>query len=196
MQGKQTLPRAKAAGDLDTTFGIDGVATLSVPGFDLRNAYGVISMPGDDTIFVSVTHRYLHEGEPTMGAAVVKLRPDGTIDDSFGMNGLTPIELEGEAKALQLHAWIDKILVHVAIGKTTVALARMHPDGSLDASFGRGGVSIVDTGDYEMLHADVVPSDDHIHIFGRRRHLTDGTIGSVVIRLLADGHPDAGLGDN
>lgn len=134
MQGKQTLPRAKAAGDLDTTFGIDGVATLSVPGFDLRNAYGVISMPGDDTIFVSVTHRYLHEGEPTMGAAVVKLRPDGSIDDRFGMNGLTPIELEGEAKALQLHAWMDKILVHVAIGKTTVALARMHPDGSLDAS--------------------------------------------------------------
>ncbi len=63
-----------------------------------------------------------------------KLRPDGSIDDSFGMNGLTPIELEGEAKALQLHAWMDKILVHVAIGKTIVALARMHRDGSLDAS--------------------------------------------------------------
>ena len=83
--------------------------------------------------------------------ALARFNPDGTLDPSFGSSGTVRTDLAGasdEARALVLQT--DGKLVAaghtVSGGNSDFALVRYNSNGTLDSSFGSGGMVVTDLG--------------------------------------------------
>ena len=95
----------------------------------------------------------IHGGEPLFGIPwrVRRFNADGTPDASFGAGGSTTAAPHASARIVAVALQPDgKIVVAGyspdAGGKMKPALARYHPDGSVDASFGAGGFVVTPFG--------------------------------------------------
>jgi uncharacterized delta-60 repeat protein len=125
--------RYSADGVLDSTFGNRGVVATDV-GSTGEWAAGVASGPGD-TVVVA--------GASGSAFTLVRYLPDGRLDPAFGTAGVTRAgpDLGGAHDLAQLP---DGRLIltgeRLAGDFREVAVARYHPDGRLDSSFGAGGV--------------------------------------------------------
>ena len=148
--------RMLSVGDLDPTFGEDG---LVVDDFVLGK---------DEVIFTSAVQedgKIVVAGKISdfVGASdedflVVRYNVDGTRDTTFGVNGLFRYDVSGEVGAQDRvnDIVIDPLGRIIAIGeafpmvtgpstrKTAAAVVRLTPDGQLDTTFG-GGDGIVTT---------------------------------------------------
>src|SRR5438552_14593820 len=137
--------RAQAAGgDLDPTFGTGGqVMTDFSRSTDIANA--VALQPDGKLVVVGQTYENNdYNGEDF---AVARYNTDGTLDTTFGVNGKVRTDFPG------LAAVASSVLVQPD-GKILVAggafpnftflgdfeLVRYNPNGSLDTSFGSGGI--------------------------------------------------------
>lgn len=78
-------------------------------------------------------------GETAPPSSCVDGGPPGTLDTSFGDNGIVMLKNQGGAASVALQP-DGKIVVGGAIGSQTSALVRLLPDGKLDTSFGVGGL--------------------------------------------------------
>ncbi|MBK5231381.1 MAG: hypothetical protein JJE13_00160 [Thermoleophilia bacterium] len=136
---------------------------------------------------------YALSGDESPDTSVVKVKPDGRIDPTFGTDGKVTCEAEPftmpfEGKAMQLDAE-GRILVS---GRSpSCGLFRVLPDGTVDASFGDGGaVAFPDDGSYRG-GLPAFTSGSRI-LLGR----WDYDFGRVVIgRLRADGSRDTNFGE-
>jgi uncharacterized delta-60 repeat protein len=129
-------------GSLDPSFGKDGKAPI-VAGIGNTNA---VTLQSDGSIVVAG----MIGGTTTDNFTVDRYNANGTLDTTFGDNGLVTASLGGrmgvgEAVLVQSD---DKILVvataltgHLGIPQT--ALLRVNSDGSLDTTFGVGGTELV-----------------------------------------------------
>jgi uncharacterized delta-60 repeat protein len=124
-----------APGDLDLSFGNGGVADLP---FDpsVRGGGTDLAVVPDGRIYV-LRQRHLACGASGCDsqATVEALLPDGSVDRSFGSNGVVDLgEEQGTSLAVDSNG---KVLV------TTVeelgTLTRLNPNGSVDESFGERG---------------------------------------------------------
>jgi uncharacterized delta-60 repeat protein len=147
-----------ASGDLDATFGTGGKVTTDFAG-GTDEAHGVVIQPLDGKI-VAAGEAKTSYGEDF---ALARYSPNGTLDTTFGTGGLVTTDFNGRddvafAVALQSDGKI------VAAGQAqssygqAFALARYNPDGTLDATFGRGGkVTTAFTGRDDAAHGVVRP---------------------------------------
>ncbi|MFF8606453.1 calcium-binding protein [Streptomyces sp. NPDC015346] len=136
---------AAAPGDLDPTFGGDGRVTTDVGGY---SAVDGMAVQPDGKI---VTIGYGYSNETSGDYTLVRYNPDGSLDPTFGGDGIVTTDFEqrnDEARALALQS-DGKI---VAVGGSTDwggngswSAARYHPDGTLDTSFGDGGRVLTQT---------------------------------------------------
>src|ERR1043165_1532519 len=127
------------AGMLDSTFGVNGKMTFSGmnPNSVALQADGKIVIGGSD----SVSFHFV----------VARLKVNGTLDSSFGIDGITKIGFDSIASAQSVILQPDgKIIL---IGSVTsfsgvynadIALVRLNSNGSLDSSFGIDGKVITD----------------------------------------------------
>ncbi|HWE34482.1 MAG TPA: hypothetical protein VG410_13405, partial [Solirubrobacteraceae bacterium] len=149
--------RLNPDGTLDRSFGDGGVVTLSEPGaawgMGLRKD-GSIVLAGTSTagvggglydLLTSVglggVARHLLAGAQYMAAA---LTPDGRLDPGFGQNGVVQFGIGTEALCTALAVQPDGGVVLAGSAFTTTgvsATVQLLPDGSLDHSFGVGGIS-------------------------------------------------------
>jgi uncharacterized delta-60 repeat protein len=174
-----------ADGDLDPTFGIGGKVTTD---------FGV----GYDTawsIAIQADGKIVAGGDNSAGFALARYNPDGTLDTSFGSGGkvityLLDSSILGRAIFIQTDG---KIMVS-GQASSGCALARYNPDGSLDASFGVGGVVRTYITGFKQVHSAALQADGKIvvagHIdvsqdpssmnwnFGLVRYNTDGSLDS------------------
>ena len=139
------LVRYNANGTLDTTFGGvrkgTGKVTTEVAPGAVQEIINGLALQSDGKI-VAVG---LSQGN----IAIVRYNANGTLDTSFDGDGKRVLDLGGFEQANGVALQPDgKILV---TGRTTAVnasydalVARFNPDGSLDASFGSGGVVITD----------------------------------------------------
>ncbi|MDR3634721.1 MAG: Calx-beta domain-containing protein [Isosphaeraceae bacterium] len=132
-----TLVRFNADGTLDTTFGNSGVVTTVVAtGYD-STAYAVTVQPNGAILAVGYT-----EGLHGNTFALVLYNTDGTLDTAFGTGGIvqthfaTNSEDSAAAVALQQN---DQIVV-AGTTNNVIALARYNTNGTLDTTFGAGGL--------------------------------------------------------
>ncbi len=108
--------------------------------------------------------------------AMAAYLPDGSLDESFDDDGLVTTPIPGAATAL---AWPTRNILQedgkvVAGGlilyennDTDIVLLRYNSDGSLDETFGIGGISIIDFGDKVQFPQDIVAlPEDQIMIVG------------------------------
>jgi uncharacterized delta-60 repeat protein len=160
------------AGDLDRSF--DGDGKLILP-LDIRPAKVLVQPDGKIVV---------PDGQ---GFRVLRVNPDGSLDRGFDGDGIAAVDVGTGATIGTALQPDGKLVVAGSTGLDQTALARLNPNGSLDATFDPGGPD----GDGKKVgglthYADaiVVQPDGRIVIAG-----TSGA-GITATRLKADGSPD------
>src|SRR5438128_11097320 len=139
--------RMLALGDLDPSFGQRGLAIIPELGPDAVGDAGepnqILVLP-DKKILVLGTRKTAHHSDIN----VVRLNAGGSVDRSFGLNGVASFDLaKWDAPAAMLRQKDGKILIATLVnGKGVYAnrsahLFRVTADGALDATFGNNGLS-------------------------------------------------------
>ena len=197
--------RAASPGDLDATFGGDGLLALPAAGAFVPRAVGV---DGKDRIVVG---GYLCTPEPpsrdgtclTSGDAsfrLARLTPDGGLDPEFGENGFVTTQIgEGRSQALDLIVWPDGRVLAAGVarvgGRDVFALARFTAGGALDPSFGDGGVALAAVGASYASLGDVAPGPSGT-IVAAGQAVDDALAARMAVaRFEADGDLDPTFGD-
>ncbi len=158
------LARYTPEGVLDPTFGSGGKVTTTF-GSASDFANGAVLQP-DGKIVVA---GYSFQGRVGPSAfALARYMPDGSLDPSFGSGGrvMTDVGPDGTAWAVALQR--DGKIVAAGTGRGVFALARYNPNGSLDQSFGTGGIvsTAVGTGDEALARAVAVQPEGKVVVAG------------------------------
>ena len=167
---------------LDPTFGGDGRVTTNLGGTNDRLGALVVQSDGK----VVVAGRTRDESSFGSGTLVlVRYEADGALDTTFGGDGVVATGVQvSQVSALVVQD--DGKLVAAASGFPEGLLARFSPDGTLDPTFGEGG--IVATGIGQVTDVEVQPLDGKLVVAG-----TDSDW--VLVRYNPDGTVDTGFGD-
>ena len=125
--------RYNADGSLDASFDGDGKVTTD---FDSRDdlAYAVAIQADGKIVAVGaavVTNSRF---------ALVRYNPDGSLDSSFGAGGKVTTDVGVYASAYAVAIQADGKIVAAGSGNLRFSIARYNPNGSLDSSFGTGGI--------------------------------------------------------
>ena len=151
------LVRYTTRGVLDPTFGNGGIAT----------SYGP-NAPYPTAMVLQDDGRILVAGSAPVAAGtslfVARFLVDGNPDASFGSNGLVVVAFPGSdrsfARAIAVMPDGRIIATGAAVYQGSpaevFAAARFRVDGTLDPSFGSGGVATIDMGAFEPTYSDSV----------------------------------------
>jgi uncharacterized delta-60 repeat protein len=194
------LARYNPNGTLDTSFGGGGKVTT-----DLAHKGGDCALDvaiQDDGKIVAAGHSGF--GGPHAKFAVVRYRPDGTLDKTFGGDGwvstdFTPDSDFAAAVAIQADGKIIAAGQSGVFGANTMfALARYNPDGTRDTTFGEHGQVTTDfTGGDDGANAVGLQSDGKIVVAGGAGTDSDfGGTGFALARYEADGTLDTSFGED
>ncbi|MFL5732975.1 MAG: dockerin type I domain-containing protein [Chloroflexia bacterium] len=166
------LIRLSPDGDIDTGFGIGGGVSTSFNPFFGSGARAV-AVQSDDKIVAVGFGRNPARAHDTF--AIARYNADGSLDTAFGNGGkvLTAIDPQtGAGRDDIAHAVAfapgDKIVVAGVTGGflADFAVARYNSDGSLDTTFGNGGIVITDIGGEDSANAVAVQPDGKILVGG------------------------------
>ena len=158
-----------ADGDLDPTFGTGGKVVT-----DFTNSTDWLSRVAVQPDGKIVTAGVVFPGNKY---ALARYNPDGTLDETFGTGGKVTTVLSGNVQggADGLLLLPDgKVMISGSIDlpssyDTSFALLRYNSDGSLDTTFGNGGVVTTNVGpDDDQAYRLALQSDGKIVAAGRR----------------------------
>jgi uncharacterized delta-60 repeat protein len=204
------VPAAAAApphaGSFDRTFGHNGRVTLKFQ--SERIAPTAVAVQPDRKIVVAGTvpgDAGTYPGEFAGRAVVFRFLPDGSLDPSFGDNGIaragfaTPLTIRG--LALQPDGAL--LLSGTTLGSDFQwmgAVVRLLPSGAVDEGFGSDGIARIPGGpgyphDVNSLSEIGAQADGRIVAAGTQRaydvHIPHDP---YLIRLMPDGSPDLSFG--
>ncbi len=203
------MVRYNPDGSLDSSFDGDGKVLTDFFGSGDR-AYAALLQPDDRIVLAGVCYT------PSSSAdfALARYNPDGSLDPSFDGDGKvsTPFVNNYEEYASSVVLAPDNRIVaagwannnsNLQGGKPDFAIARYHPDGSLDSSFDGDGRFTLDfdgINDYDQAYGVAVQANGKIIAVGYAKNLDrnpNGThIDFAILRLNPDGTPDASFGNN
>ena len=184
----KSIFRFTANGALDPTFNGTGYNN-TVTTFADQTSFASIALQPDGKIVVG--------GRTGSRFAVARFNADGTIDTSFGTNGYTTTLLGNNSTLTSIKVLPDgKIL---ATGTQTsptsdFALVKYNADGSLDTTFGTGGIVISDIGGTDSSTDSAVLPDGKIILVGTFRDTLTGENKAPIVRYNADGSRDTSFG--
>ena len=184
--GQVCAVRFRPDGPVDTSFGVSGRATAS----DAGGATSALIQPDGKLVFVG----YIS----TPGRFdFTRFNPDGTIDNTFGSNGITHIAAGGyndlytSSAVMQADGRIQAAgYVRPSFDQSWLAAARINPDGSPDNTFGDGGqvVASLLPGPHQIF-GSALDTDGKVLLVGSGR-------GDVLLgKLRQDGSVDTDFGD-
>jgi uncharacterized delta-60 repeat protein len=196
------LLRYNANGSLDASFGVGGIVTTDPPGRD--NVIDGIALQPDGSI-VAVGRTCICT-ENSWDMVVARYTSAGALDASFGAGGIVITDFtSSDDEALDVAIQNDgRILVggytNSADGTGNIALVRYLANGSLDATFGDGGLLAKDVaGSYDRFCDLVLQPDGKIVVAaGIYVYVNPSRYGSQIglIRFLTDGSLDPSFGAN
>lgn len=130
-----TLTKGQNPGDLDENFGEDGIARIDYYGND-EYAYDAVIQPFDNKIVLAGCIEFSGNTD----ILVLRLNPDGTLDNTFGLAGFSGIDINSYDCVYGIAMQGDKIL---AIGYTLnedneeiPILIRLNENGTIGDNFG------------------------------------------------------------
>ncbi len=194
-EGDFGLARYNSDGSLDNTFGTGGLVTTDFFGGTSNAA--AIAIQGDGQIVVA-GYAQLTAGEQDF--ALARYHTDGSLDATFGAGGLVTSDVGHNDSLTSLAIQPDGKLVAVGFagsGSTfdDFAVLRYNADGSLDSTFGSGGVVITDfSGFGDVASAVVIQGDGHIVAAGSTEPSILSNGDFALARYNADGSLDATFG--
>ncbi len=137
------VARYNSNGTLDTTFGVDGKAIIQI-GTQKRDHVRALRIQPDDKIIIAgITSK-----DTNSHIALIRLSPNGVLDSTFGINGVTILALEGRSNngtsiAIQQDGKIF-LAGYTSSPNTDALVCRFTPDGKPDSSFGIFGKVVTD----------------------------------------------------
>ena len=169
-----TLRRYNADGSPDAGFGTNG--TLMTPlAIDLGNSGPALRVQADGKILVGGTlpTAAVSPAVPGTGFAVARYNPNGALDTTFGSGGVAVLDFIGRDTAADLLVQADGRIIVVGpaneagTGSAGITLARLLPNGGLDASLGVAGkVSVPLKSSVSPAAAAALASGDKLVVVG------------------------------
>jgi uncharacterized delta-60 repeat protein len=190
------LARFAADGSLDPSFGSGGYTTFAWPAF-------AVALQGDGRIVAAGYKLTNQGGSMTPSATFGRFLADGSPDTFFGTGGsvtFTPNSSDEEIMGVAIQP--DGRIVGAGFqfqGLSFNSVAwRVSSTGVADATFGGSGKVVVNLSpDNDEFDAIALQPDGKIVAAGRAYLPVAPVFGSFsVVRLNADGTPDAGFGSN
>jgi uncharacterized delta-60 repeat protein len=165
-----------ASGDLDETFGSEGVAVAPFGG---SIGYDVVRQPDGKLIAAGGVY-----ATPPQPLAIARFDANGVLDPSFGGDGLVTTDVGPlEDAAAESNADGDILLI------------RYEADGSLDTGFGTGGIVVTSLGTAtDFAHAGALQADGKILVTGGLNSTTTTSADLFVLRYESDGSLDGTFG--
>jgi uncharacterized delta-60 repeat protein len=145
IQNRFALVRYNTTGSLDTTFGTGGIATTPVGTSDAK-IFALVIQPDGKLVAAG----YSNTGSlanPQYAYTLIRYNVNGSLDATFGSGGIVTTSIgtvDNEAFALAIQS--DGKLVaagysfNSVLGQNVFALVRYSATGTLDATFGSGGI--------------------------------------------------------
>ncbi len=131
---------------------------------------------------------------PVPNIFLVRFLPDGTLDNTFGTDGVvlkpfTGLNYRPNALALQPDG---KIVLCGNQGGINVLVGRLNPDGTKDLAFSEDGLVLINTGSGESGNAMALQSDGKVVIAGWNASSSSAVQADpMVMRLLPTGVLDS-----
>lgn len=198
------VARYNANGSLDKRFGKNGKITTDF--FRNVDSISAMAIQPDGAIVVAGFAQLAGSGGTPRVFALARYRSDGQPDTSFGNGGALTTSFGGNfaaASAIMIQP-DGKILVAGTVdfnpdnptSGLDFALARYTANGTLDATFGKGGKVVFDFfGSFDQANGAVLQPDSKIIVVGSTSYDSfNRDIGFALVRFNADGSTDFGFG--
>ena len=192
------LARYNPDGSLDQTFGNGGLVKTD---FNEMESARAVAIQTDGKIVVAGS---ISRFDGTSDFAIVRYHEDGTLDSSFGQDGLVTTDFyntDNFAADLAITPNGEIVVAGTVWWKTEFldgdfAVARYDSDGNPDMTFGDHGKVIMHSEIHEDLTAMVLNPKGQIVLAGARTSVPgEGyNIDFVLFRLNRDGSPDESFG--
>lgn len=185
-------PARSASGDLDPSFGEEGVAMAPFGG----SAALAMAVQTDGKIVVAGTAT----GSDVL--AVARFDSAGVLDPSFGSGGMVTTDIgpfDDTASQVMIHS--DDTIVVVGTSQLEaggiggdLVVVRYLPDGSLDGSFGSGGIVTRGLGASQAANAGALQTDGKIVVVGGALSTSAVAADLFAVRYLTTGLIDEDFG--
>ena len=197
------LARYNSNGSLDSNFGFGGKVTTDFSG-DHDGVNGLLLLPGGKIVAVGASWRAGLEDD----FALACYNSDGSLDMSFGAGGKVITDLGKNVDDLAISAVLADGKI-VAVGSTNstlfdsgfsgpqvfgegdFAVARYDLNGSLDVSFGTGGIAVTDIYGEDIAVAVTAQPDGKIIAAGTKSSLSQDF---ALVRYNSNGSLDSTFG--
>lgn len=187
------LLRYNSDGNADNSFGVNGVVIADVG--NIFEYATCLDLQTDGKIIVG---GYSANNLNNTDFAIIRFNPDGSIDNSFGNNGIIKTAIgSGNDDLFSLRVQSDgKILAAGTTDNGTFdfCLVRYNSDGSLDNSFGNNGIVITDFDNrYDRATSIQIQPDGKI-LVGGIAEITNGNMDFACVRYNINGSLDNTFG--
>ena len=183
------LAKFNADGTLNTAFGTNGTVITPATSNDDFSYTGIVQPDGKIVVTGRTQVNFLDN------TFVIRYNADGTLDNTFGTNGVVTYDAGGTEDLYYIDRQSDgKIIIagSDAVSNATFLLSRLNTDGTLDNSFGTSGYTATDIStSYDMINDIWVDSSDNsIYVCGEANN---GNM-AVLAKYTADGVLDSMIG--
>ncbi len=177
------IVRYNADGSLDPSFGAGGKVMTDF--VTLQDEVRTVLIQSDSKIVATG----FSGSESGVRFGIARYNTNGSLDTSFGTDGKVVTQIGDFSQATSASLQSDGRLVVVGSSFPNFALARYNPSGSLDASFGNGGIvtTVIGSG-IAVARSVAIQSDGKIVAVGNA--MTDANANFAVVRYHSDGALD------
>jgi uncharacterized delta-60 repeat protein len=185
--------RYNSDGTMDSTFGTGGLATYE--GGYGNDGFRDVAVQVDGKIIISGYTKTSKDFD----VLTARYNGDGTLDDTFGTKGISTYDQgHGDDGARGVAIQADgKIVVSGGVYNGTdndVLILRYDVTGTLDDTYGSGGVVIYDSGGDDLGRRLAIQGGGKAVVTGRVN--TGADYDLLILRYNADGSPDGSFGKN
>ncbi|MCB0748645.1 MAG: hypothetical protein KDC90_14385, partial [Ignavibacteriae bacterium] len=182
--------RYDSNGKLDDSFGTSGISIVPIA-TSSELAYSV-SIQSDGKIIAAGYSQYA----ATTSAALVRLKSNGEMDDSFGTNGFITTKVRpSNCAALSSVIQNDGKIVAAGYSNNEFAIARYIQNGDLDISFGTNGIAATLVGKLDAAaNALALQNDGNLIVAGYSYNGSNRDY--TLVRYKTNGFIDNAFGTN
>ena len=190
------LVRYNSDGTIDNSFGNEGRVITDFSGAGTSSIESVAILPDGKII---ATGWYGAYTTTNIDIVLLQYKPDGSIDSSFGVNGIVVTDIAKDDYVYDMVMQPDgKIIVAGNRVKNendnqTSFVVRYMPDGSLDNSFGKKGIVLTTYNTNTEITSISLQSDNKIIIGGNYFGIGNEY---MLVRFRTDGSVDSSFGIN
>jgi uncharacterized delta-60 repeat protein len=190
------ISRYNQDGSLDDTFGTGGITTTDI---GLGSGLNGLDMLSD--FVIQQNGKIVATGASGPNAVILRYNSDGTLDSSFGLNGIISqnfsetgnsifngVDVQGDGKVVAVGFATSET------GFSDFLVTRYSTSGNLDVAFGNLGILVTPlSAEQDVAHDVIVQSDNKILVGGV---LKNSIFRFAMTRYDSDGNPDITFGNN